>query len=477
MSVQQHSIKRLVLKLDLRMDQTRAFHMQEDLKRILLEKSEDSLDAELSRLVPADQTFRIPYLELDLNKVTKRTFGDRFVQLLQKRLLELYQGVQMQASQTEKRLVDNPYATAVQLTRSQRNWDLFFHFLQTGTFPWWAKQVDWKAMEQELVEELESPNIESEMQQLKRIIQEDPRRLRRLVWQCSIALTNSIIQVLQKQNQVEQQTATISNYPEVQKEERALMLRLEALMLDKATPSNSTAAAAEGLTAFSSTPSAPQAQSEKLLGKAHQLRSNESLSQRLLPTQGKSLDPHSWHLLAHEQALTSDEEHAYYIQNAGLALIIPCLTSLFQELKYLDENRLFKSLHKQKRAILLLQYLATGKGQCPETELVLNKIVCGWPLDEPLEKRLYLSKTEKESGEQFLKILIQHWGALKRTSPEGLRYNFLMRAGKLSFIKGHWLLQVENAGYDAILLAKLPWTISICKYKWMPERIHVEWIN
>ena len=71
--------------------------------------------------------------------------------------------------------------------------------------------------------------------------------------------------------------------------------------------------------------------------------------------------------------------------------------------------------------------------------------------------------------------MIQHWTALRSTSPDALRGTFLARPGKLSRRPdGDWLLQVEPLSYD-ILLDQLPWGISMIQLPWMPQMLRVEW--
>ncbi len=178
--------------------------------------------------------------------------------------------------------------------------------------------------------------------------------------------------------------------------------------------------------------------------------------------------------------LSAESRHTnedVYIENAGLALVLNCLVYLFEELGYLDENRSFKNQDIQERAIHLLQYIATEEVIFLEEAMMLNKLVCGWPQNEPLRTNVDLSPIEIQKSDEFLQDIILQWGALKNTTPSGLRYNFLLRNGKLSEKSNYWLLQVEKTGYDALLMDRLPWSISPVKFNWMPKRLDVEWVN
>ncbi len=174
--------------------------------------------------------------------------------------------------------------------------------------------------------------------------------------------------------------------------------------------------------------------------------------------------------------LPTKKRENFYLNHAGLALILPSVPLLFQQLNYLDEFRVLRDSNKKIRAIHLIHYLATGQEGATEQELLLNKLVCAFPLAESLPRQIALSAQEKREADHYLAALIKHWGKLKNTSVAGLRHNFILRNGKLSHQDDCWRLLVEQAVYDSYLMDALPWTISILKFKWMPERIHVDWI-
>ncbi|MCU0348062.1 MAG: contractile injection system tape measure protein [Saprospiraceae bacterium] len=166
----------------------------------------------------------------------------------------------------------------------------------------------------------------------------------------------------------------------------------------------------------------------------------------------------------------TEAEAAIYIRNAGLVLLHPFMQMLFEELGIAKDGKLLQP----GRAIQLLQVLATGHTG-PEYDLAFNKLLCGIEPDVFLKLPLRLTKKEMVECERLLKAAIGHWSKLGDTSPEGLRGTFLCRDGKLSRRPdGAWLLQVEQRGFD-VLLADLPWSISMIKLPWMPDLLYVEW--
>lgn len=168
-------------------------------------------------------------------------------------------------------------------------------------------------------------------------------------------------------------------------------------------------------------------------------------------------------------------EEGIYIDNAGLVILHPFFQYLFKDLGYLNGKEFInESSHHQ--AILLTQYLVSAETKIGEHELLLNKILCNFPIEQPLESQLNLNKKQSELCEMLLASTIQHWDALKNTSPEGLQNTFLNREGKLNLLENNdWLLTVKSSAVD-VLLSKLPWGIGVIKLPWMENKLLVEWL-
>lgn len=186
-------------------------------------------------------------------------------------------------------------------------------------------------------------------------------------------------------------------------------------------------------------------------------------------------------ILLHEKTRTSsnqsansqvDENQSYQLSNAGLVLLNPFITSLFQRLDFLDLNN---SLKPDTRwlAVQTLQYLCRGESRLPEPTLILEKILCGLPTNTLAEFPPITDEIQAEC-DGLLKSAISHWTILGNTSPDGLRQSFLKRQGVLIKKEDSWQLQVEQQTID-ILLNQLPWQLSIIKLPWLDQSIHVTW--
>ena len=166
-----------------------------------------------------------------------------------------------------------------------------------------------------------------------------------------------------------------------------------------------------------------------------------------------------------------------YIENAGLVLLHPFLSPLFKNL-HLTKEDLFIDDYSHMKAVLLTQYLVNGKQSSDENTLVLNKLLCGFPINDPIIKKLTLTKNEKKECADLLQQVIQLWKknhVQVNGTVEGLKNSFIQRPGKLIQKENDWRLQVEQRPYDMVLNS-LPWGIGIIKNPWMKGMLWVEWI-
>ena len=179
---------------------------------------------------------------------------------------------------------------------------------------------------------------------------------------------------------------------------------------------------------------------------------------------------HNTHEFANTPVAIGD---SVYIRNAGLVLLAPYLSMLFERLKLLQNNQ-FISADASAHAVHIMQYMADGVAEAPEYMMVLNKLMCGISTAKPVVKKALISDDEKEIINGLLSAVIGNWKGIGNTSVEGLRESFLAREGRLTFKNEQWYLLVESRSYD-VLLDSLPWSYAMVKYSWMPQVINVEW--
>lgn len=166
-------------------------------------------------------------------------------------------------------------------------------------------------------------------------------------------------------------------------------------------------------------------------------------------------------------------EDGLFVRHAGLVLLHPFLHAFFKEVKLSKDGRFVNDFAVQ-RAMLFLQFLAMGDDHFQEYEMVVAKLLCGVPFEDPFDSSQKLSEIEKNTAEELLDDVIRQWEILKNTSSSGLREAFLQRAGKYYVRNDRHYLHVENSSID-MLLDRLPWALGPVKLPWMTHMLNVEW--
>jgi hypothetical protein len=173
-------------------------------------------------------------------------------------------------------------------------------------------------------------------------------------------------------------------------------------------------------------------------------------------------------------ASDADTSAGKTIRNAGLVLLYPFIPLYFRRTG-LAAGKQFVNEKSQQRAVHLLQFLATGKTETPEEELVLNKILCGIEPEKSILPGIDIYDEEIGESENLLMSLIEKWQALKNTSPETVKSTFLQRDGLIRREDNqNWKMTVERKTVD-VLMDKLPWGISFFRMPWSESFIQVEW--
>jgi hypothetical protein len=178
-------------------------------------------------------------------------------------------------------------------------------------------------------------------------------------------------------------------------------------------------------------------------------------------------------MIENKEEQPKEEKLSTFVSNAGLVVLWPYLSKLFEMLSLTADNK-FKDTDARIKAIFVMQYAVFGLTEFAEHELELNKLLTGIEAGIPLPLSVELDDNEKGVIDGLLGAVIQNWSKLGNTSIDGLRGNFLIRNGKLEEHEDFYQLTVEERAYD-ILLGSLPWSISTIKLSWMEKGIKVNW--
>lgn len=169
------------------------------------------------------------------------------------------------------------------------------------------------------------------------------------------------------------------------------------------------------------------------------------------------------------------KEKRFHLEDAGLVLLAPFISTLFSRLEYLDENGNFASVANQFRAIHLLRRIVfPEKENVHDYELNLCKVLCGVNPAFPVPSDIQLTENEKNEIDNLLESVINYWTIINGTSIDGFRESFLKRFGTLEKSENMWIVRVEGSTID-ILMEDLPWSFSALSYPWSQEVIYVEW--
>lgn len=161
------------------------------------------------------------------------------------------------------------------------------------------------------------------------------------------------------------------------------------------------------------------------------------------------------------------------VTNAGLVLVTGYVKLLFERLGLLSEDQ-FKTKECQLKAVHYLQYVVNGLTENEEHHLVLNKLLCGLSINEPVAAGIEITETEKTLIKGLIQAIINYWPAIGKCTINGFRGNWIIREGIMQETEERWNLNVAKQSYD-LLINKSPFSFSIIKYKWMDKPIHVNW--
>jgi hypothetical protein len=161
-----------------------------------------------------------------------------------------------------------------------------------------------------------------------------------------------------------------------------------------------------------------------------------------------------------------------FVSCAGIVLVGTFLSRLFERVGLLSGDA-FVDHGASARAVHLCAALVDAAWQPREPDLVVSKLLCGIPLEQPIP-RVELDDLERAECRRLLEAAIAHWARLGSTSPETFAETFLRRDGRLDRREDGWHLTVEQAAVD-ILLDSVPWSIHRVQLPWMPWPLRVAW--
>lgn len=481
-----HIIQKVLAELNIaehERDPAMSDRLQESVSHVL-QKLEPVLDE-----VSGESLCRIDSLsvEITLSKSKLHQLDEHLEKAIREKVMDSMKEVQASVVDTQKK------SELERLTGGEKYQELLSGFLKTGFLPWWAEPGDLSDAE----EWLSGLSANEWVSFAKPLVQDHPKAIRRLAAQLPETLIRELIQksisgvfkndrILQLRRVILQffterkDTGSISADIRSEFNERMIQkifsgINEEDLMEEMLKVSMRYIA---DLSPESSTIENRIHSFKKYFEDSGFSDTGNKIEKVLKALEVSGMDTQSEFSETEPKKRSVEKESrektvGIRVINAGLILMHPFLESFFKNLGFVDGGE-FLNEAAQERAICLFHYLATGDEEFPEYELTLPKFLCGWPFDLPVKRYISLAEFEKGEAESLLLSCIDHWKALKNTSVEGLRENFLRRAGILRKEEFGWSLYVEQETHD-ILLQKIPWNLSVVKLKWMDEMLTIHW--
>jgi hypothetical protein len=455
-----HIIERQVMHVVVTRGELDGIEMNRRLSALCRGSLPRALESVLDRFAPADGDLIVPMLEIDVGTLDLDAVEEQLTAAIVRALGDEL-GRRMAAEGEGARRLDRPGAVI----------DALVHFLRSGRLPWWFARGEARLQEVVLAMGREEwGSLRSQGAEIAKVLRGSARSRRRFVRQLSETLRRRVVAAFASE--------AIGVLDRVIATWRLASARSGRGPEFEAAIWSAAVIGATGAVAVTE---------ESLVASALRLLPDEVRSQQDVLEGLRA----AWPAAAIDDAVEGDGSlprgdagtsstdaqddaelrDGLFVENAGLVLLHPFLPRLFSYLEIADDERVLQP----DRAVALLHFIASGSDVAPEYELVLAKILCGVPVDEPVEYDVALTDVERAEAIALLEAVIGHWSALRSTTPDGLRGSFLMRPGKVSVdAKDEWRVQVETRTYD-ILLDALPWGIAMFRLPWMDRVCRVEW--
>lgn len=426
-----------------------AHFLQSRISDLLQNELSDKIEATFDKLFPSDKIIRINSLKLELGDISVQNFENEFKEKFIKELSEnlLAQKDSIDANNTEI------------LNGTQSLVSSLIYFLENGSLPWYRTAGKTTHWESEMLNALSANDYDYLLDWLRDNHLHHPVIVRRLVQQFSDELLRKLGSAI----------APGESWNLVYKD-FAFLLR-HHLNTRHISRDELWEYIFQGLlTGHANIKNASLDEDDLLRNLKTSTAKNLIKSPDTIYNNGKELSE-GWS--RGKEKRWDVTEDTLYVTNCGIVLFHSFLRPFFEDLKLFKEGK-FVNKKAHQRAVLLLYYLATGETRVAEFDLSLQKILCGYALEDTLPAFIKLTEREKEESEKLLNTVIDYWEPLRNTSIDGLRNTFLQREGKLVTKENGWLLTVEQKTVD-ILLKKLPWGFSTIRLPWMDQLLNVDW--
>ena len=419
----------------------------DSLSRLFHEELVPGIEAALDAYAKDGQYYRLDRVEIDLGKIAL-TQNDKILPQRCERALKAVLPLQDDVL---------PAGASKPPGRGNRIWRVLGSYLVQGRFPWWSTYRKWNDLEEaiagilqqdgekEATEHRQGLEADKDLQELIKLLILRAAARQRLLQQASTSL---LLQLLPRLREVGgQRSRQQGRYPQPAKPADPLSWMKEPLARRMDHLRQYLSADGQGATG------SPSERAEQ--------------PQQPMPVE-EAMKP------AEAAKGNDDQAPGFVVSTAGLILLHPFLPYFFKGLGLWQDGQ-FVGPTAQSQAIRLLYHVAYGReARVEEHELVVAKLLCGYPLEAPIDTESPLDAEVWPEVTALLEAVIQQWEKLGNTGIDNFRTSFLHRTGILSRGEQGWQLRMEQQAFD-MLLDYLPWNIAIIKLPWMDQALHVDW--
>lgn len=489
-----HIIQKVFVEITVNSEKN-AYYIKDDINSFLsidvfpeIEKFINGMDTQL-----AGQTLQIPRLELNVN-VSNSSLNthlkDKITQLFKEELSEINKSKDVFSKEAK----DHSKPRHVQ--NREKMAEAFIYFLENGLMPWWNSDRENNSFLEASVSEgiFSTPNFQRNVISIlpKQYVQD--RIINQLSDEQIIQLCLKILE--NKDLSVNLNTETVQDISKLNNGERSYFWRLVLQALT--TYLYFSEAHLKEYLLEQILKEAPQGLSKKASSKSWKIAVGMFPSIKDDDIAEKSIEKSkNFKSKSHESTVNNPQDHqnskippeitgidhvnilddrivneGQYVQNAGLILIHPFIRTFFEHCGLLDPET--QKLTDPERCAHLLHYIATGRTNAPEYDMIFEKFLCNIPLHQSISRHIKLSRKHKTQAKIVIESVQHNWAPMKKSSSDLLQNEFFQRSGKLVVTDHDFTLTVERKTHD-ILLEKLAWGIGLVKLPWKEKFIFVNW--
>lgn len=494
---QDHIIQKVFVEISVN-NKEKALSIKEDISSFLsidvfpeIEKYINALEYKLD-----DHTLQIPRLELNLD--VKRSslnaeLKDKIAQLFKDELSEITKPIDKSDQETESDskayLVDN----------QEKAIQTFIYFLEKGNMPWWNSSTNGIAFlepavfntlivnsnfQKKIISVFSKPNVQERI--INQLSDEQIAQLCLSVLknrELKINLNVDIIQYISKLNHAERQIVWRLVLNVLSQHLSSSNVNLREYLLQQIVKIESVS------TVFSKTKNKhenlktvvkifPFIKEDEILENIEGIKNNpKEKSEKFENSKTLKETIHQKNETFYKNLSQDDDnelsqDDGQYVQNAGLILIHPFIKTFFEHCDLIDLKT--QQLINPELCAHLLHYIATGKTNAPEYDMVFEKFLCNIPMHQTINKHIKLSRKHKTQAKNVIESVQHNWSSMKKSSVALLQNEFFQRPGKLVVTDHDYTLTIEQKTQD-ILLKNLGWGLGLVKLPWKKKFMFVNW--